>query len=125
MVLLAIIAGEAALVILTTIAQEVLFHGINYYTSTLWDIILGGLATLLAAVLSGAIATAIPLNLSHVPSLVISMIILLEMSYLILSGSLSNPLLFDILSGLSLIVGIWLGYFAVRRSSFIKRQRSG
>ncbi len=119
-VLLAIIAGEAALVLLTSVAQEVLFNGIDFYTSGRLDIILGGLATILAAVMAGAIAAVIPEDRNHIPPLVISVIILLETSYLISTGILPGPFWFDVLSGLSLVAGIWLGYFIIQQSGFQK-----
>ena len=124
-IFLAVIAGEAALVLLTTIAQEVLFNGIDYYTSGRSDMILGGLATLLAAVIAGAIAAIIPEDRIHIPPLVISMIILLEVSYLYTAGILTGPLWFDVLSGLSLVAGIWMGYYIILRSGFIKAHDAG
>ncbi len=124
-IFLAVIAGEAALVLLTTVAQEVLFNGIDYYTSSRSDMILGGLATLLAAVIAGAIAAIIPKDRIHIPPLVISMIILLEVSYLYTAGILTGPLWFDVLSGLSLVAGIWMGYYIILRSGFIKAHDAG
>ncbi|HMB63167.1 MAG TPA: hypothetical protein VKN36_08855, partial [Eudoraea sp.] len=58
-IILAAVIGEIALVLLTTVAQEVLYNGISYYTSSSSDLIFGGLATLIAAVLAGMVASAI------------------------------------------------------------------
>lgn len=113
-IFLAALAGEFVLVGLTTLAQEVLFDGIDYYTSSLSDIFLGGLATFLAAVLAGVIAAIIVRGRTPLPHLIISLLIVLEMAYLITSGLLPGPVWFDLLSGLGLIIGIWTGHFATR-----------
>lgn len=113
-ILLATIVGELILIVLTTLAQEVLFNGIDYDTSSLSDIFFGGLTTFLAAVLAGMTAALIVRGRTLLPHLFISLLILLEMVYLVTSGLLSGPLWFDTLSGLGLIIGVWTGHFATR-----------
>jgi len=114
-ILLAVLAGYLALILLTTVAQEVMFSGIDYYDSPRDDLIFGGLATFIAAVFSGMVAAILVDGRSVIPHLVISILILTETTYLILSGTLRGPLWFDILSGLALIIGVWAGHFAIRR----------
>ena len=114
-VILAIVLGEISLVLLTTIAQEVLYDGISFATSSNNDIMFGGLATFLAAVIAGIVAAAITKASTRVPPSIISILVLAEMTYLMISGKLTNPIWFDVLSGLSLILGIWLGYYIVKK----------
>lgn len=110
-IFLAVVLGEISLILLTTIAQEVMFDGIDYYTSPLSDIFFGGLATFFASVLAGLVAS-LPVHCKSVlPHIILSCLILLETTVLLITGVLSGPLWFDILSGLSLIPGIWVGHF--------------
>ncbi len=76
LILLATVLGEVALILLTTVAQEVMFDGIDYYTSALGDIFFGGLATFIAAVFSGMLASLIVRGSSVVPHGLISAMIL-------------------------------------------------
>jgi hypothetical protein len=111
MILLAIIGGEVALVLLTTVAQEVLFDGISYRQSPIFDLVVGGAATILAAVLSGLLARLICKETYATVPVVISILIAIETTYLISRGVTGDPVWFDILAGLSLIAGIWIGFY--------------
>ncbi|MEW2922767.1 hypothetical protein AB1A65_14940 [Muricauda sp. ANG21] len=109
-IVLAIIGGEIALIIFATIAQEVLFNGISYTTSSFSEIVFGGLATFIAAILAGAVARLIIHGKINLVPLGISVLITLEMTYLIVTGKTGDPIWFDILAGGSLIAGVWLGF---------------
>lgn len=111
-IILAAIVGEIALILLTTIAQEVMFDGIDFYTSPMADIVFGGLATFIAAVLAGMVAAFPVKAASWVPQLIISIIIVLETAYLMASGALNGPVWFDLLASGSLIIGVWAGHYA-------------
>ena len=113
--IVAIVIGEIALVLLTTLAQEVLFDGISYTQSSQKDLILGGIATFLAAVLAGWVAALIGGKNNWWPHLFISVIITIEMTYLISKGLTKDPIWFDVLAGLSLIFGVWLGFAIQQR----------
>lgn len=118
-ILLAVLLGEVSLILLTTVAQEVMFDGIDYYNSPLSDIFFGGIATFIAAVLAGMVASLIVRGTTLIPHIIISCLIMVEMSYLLASGTLNGPFWFDILSGFSLIVGVWAGHYATQ--TFIYR----
>lgn len=111
-IILAALVGEIVLILLTTVAQEVLFDGIDYYNSSMFDIFFGGIATFIAAVIAGLVAALIVRGKTVVPQLIISVIIVVETSALILTGVLHGPLWFDIAGGFSLILGVWAGHFA-------------
>ena len=114
-IILATVFGEALLILLTTVAQEVLFDGISYSTSSDFDIYVGGLATFVAAVLAGVAASLIVKGQNHVPQLIITFLISAETTYLIVAGKTTDPIWADALAGLSLVVGVWLGHFIVQR----------
>lgn len=111
-IILAAVLGEITLILGTTLAQEVLFDGIDYYTSPMSDIVFGGLATFIAAVLAGVVAAMPVKAVSRLPHLIISLIIVMETTYLMASGSLNGPLWFDLLALASLIIGVWAGHYA-------------
>ncbi|GAA4276565.1 hypothetical protein [Aquimarina mytili] len=107
--ILGILLGEIALILCTTIAQEVLFNGVNS-RSSIAVIAFGGLLTFLAAVFAGLISRIIGrIYTITIPS-VISFFIILEMTYLVFSDITKDPVWFDILAGIGLISGIWIGY---------------
>lgn len=114
-IVLAAVIGEVALVLLTTLAQEALFDGISYSTSSNFDIIFGGLATFIAAVLSGIVTSIIARRYSYWPHIIISLVITAETTFLIAKGKTGDPIWADALAGLSLILGVWLGRFLVMK----------
>lgn len=120
-IILAILGGEIALILFTTIAQEVLFDGISYQNSPLFDIVFGGLATFIAAILAGVVARLIIKTPIKVVPLAISIIITTETIYLIYAHVTTGPLWFDLLAGAALIVGIWLGFYYSMLSLLQKR----
>lgn len=109
-IIAAIFGGELALILFATVAQEVLFNGIRYNTSPMSEIFLGGLATFAAAIFAGITARLIMKEYHKVVPIAISIIITAEMTYLITINKTGDPAWFDGMGGLSLIVGIWLGY---------------
>ncbi len=116
--ILAIILGEIALILCTTIAQEVLFDGVNSH-STISTIVFGGFFTFLAAVVAGWVSRIIGRNYTIIIPSVLSFFILAEITYLIFSGITHDPVWFDILAGSGLIIGVWTGYhFPEIKNSF-------
>lgn len=114
-IVFAILLGEITLILLTTFAQEVLFDGISYRISSNFDIYVGGFATFIAAVFAGLIASFINKVKNYIPQIIISFFISVETIFLISSNRTGDPIWADVLAGLSLIIGIWLGHFIVQR----------
>jgi hypothetical protein len=109
--ILSVIIGELGLVVLTTFVQEYIFRGISYTTSPLPVLIIGGLLTFLAAIGAG-ILSALPSGKAlHMVPIILSLLVVLEMTYLISAGITGDPIWFDILAGFTLIAGICLGYY--------------
>lgn len=113
--------GEVTLVLLTTVAQEVLFDGITFRASSISDLLWGGTATNLAAVISGCVASLVAKEKYIIVPIVVSLFIVADTSYIILKNITGDPVWFDILAGTGLVFGVWLGYFLVH---FIKSNRS-
>lgn len=114
-VVLAAVVGEAVLVLLTTVAQEVIVDGVNLETSSTLDLFLGGGATLLAGIITGLIISLISGKTVKLPHIIISLLIGIETTYLIVSNKVSGPIWFDIVSGLALIGSIWIGYILFQK----------
>jgi len=110
-IVLAILGGEIALIILATVAQEVLFDGINFHSSSPFELIFGGLATTVAAILSGIVGRLIIKKDHKAVPIGISILITAEMTFLILTNKTGDPAWFDIIAGSSLILGIWIGFY--------------
>jgi len=108
-VILAAIAGEAMLVFRITIVHENIFGGISLTVSPFSHVVLGGAGTFLSAFLAGLAAYLIVGRKNVAPHIIISLLIVVETSWLIMYSNTPDPLWFDLLASFSLIVGIWLG----------------
>lgn len=108
-IILAVVAGEFLLVLLTTIAQETIFGGISYTHSPTSHLILGGAGTFLAAFIAGLAAYLVVRRQSLIPNIVISLLILAESTWLIFYRPSPDPLWFELMASFSLLVGVWLG----------------
>ena len=116
-ILLAAIVGEIALAVLTTIAQEVLFGGIDYYISSNFDLVFGGMATFPSRRFG---------RMHRLPDCQKSKF-LATLDHIIFDyrrdglldwygKDFQVPFGSVLRSGLSLIIGVWAGYyFMVRR----------
>ncbi len=113
-IILAIFVGELLLVLGTTLVQEIMFHGIGWYESGPMELVLGGLGSFLAAVLAGAAAFSIVRRQTEIPLGVLSLLVILETFWLIQTGKASGPVWFDVLGGITLVLGFWVGRFLLR-----------
>lgn len=114
-ILIAIIIGELILVLGTTLAQEVIFDGIGWNTSSYTELLIGGFGSFLAAVLSGAVAYLIVKQANQIPIIVLSILVFMETSWLIQSGRFEEPIWFSVVAGGTLIVGFWVGKLILSR----------
>ena len=106
---LGIVLGEITLILCTTIAQEVIFNGVSYYSTTP-VIIFGGFLTFLAAIIAGYVARLVGKRYAIIIPSIISTLIIMETAFLIFSGVTQGPVWFDVIAGFSLVLGIWIGY---------------
>jgi hypothetical protein len=107
--LLAIVASYVVMVILITLAQEVLFGGISYRESSLAVLCGAGILTFLSAIVGGCLVVLLAGRAPTAHALIMSALVLVETTVLILTDRLLGPLWFDLLASGSLIVGILVG----------------
>ena len=108
-IIIATCIGYAAMGLLITAVQEWLFHGINYYKSSLFELIIAGLGTFLSAIAAGWIAYKINSSRTKASNYIMCVLVLFVTAWLITTKKADNPLWFDALAALSLIVGILIG----------------
>ncbi|MCB0655984.1 MAG: hypothetical protein KDC57_07610 [Saprospiraceae bacterium] len=114
-IILAVVVGEAILVVLTTLVQENLFGGISYTNSSRFDLVFGGAGTFLSAVICGAVSYFLVNARTTIPLWIISTLITAESIWLIFFKGTGDPVWFDLLASLSLLAGVWVGALLVRR----------
>ncbi|WP_298899722.1 hypothetical protein [uncultured Psychroserpens sp.] len=110
-IILAVICAEILLIVLITMAQEVIVNGVKLNTSPTSDIIIGGLGTLLSGAIAGSAATLIVGKNNNLPIIILSIFVVIETTYLIVADKINNPIWFDAMAAISLIGTIWLGYY--------------
>ena len=110
-IIFALLAGEITLILLATVAQEVLFDGIRYLSSSKTELFWGGLATFAAAIIAGMTARLVIKDPKHIVPSGISFLIITETTYLTISDKTGDPWWVDALAGFSLIIGIWIGFY--------------
>ena len=115
LILLAVVAGEIVLALLTTLVQEVIYGHIDHWLSAPpLHIVLAGIGNVLAAIVAGWVVGKISSNYLTAPLAIVSLLIAAETTWLISSGRTVDPVWFDVLAGFSLIVGIWIGGYLDR-----------
>ena len=110
-----VIVGYAAMAVLITLVQETWLGGVGYYESSLVELGVAGFFTFLSAAVGAAVGTAIAGVRTRAVAATMSVLVVIETTVLTVSGSLSDPLWFDMVASASLIVGILLGGELVRR----------
>ncbi|MCK8523112.1 hypothetical protein M0D21_16155 [Aquimarina sp. D1M17] len=120
--ILGIVFGEICLIVGTTFTQELVFKGIHYNSSAS-VIAFGGLLTFTAAIVSGHLARIVGRNYTILIPSVLSTLIIMETAYLTFSNITADPVWFDVLSGIGLIIGIWIGYHFIEIKDSFKGQQ--
>ncbi|WP_136465680.1 hypothetical protein [Flagellimonas onchidii] len=111
----ATIIGGLSLILYTTLSQEILLDGLSFCTSTNTELMIGGLATFVSAVVAGFLASLIVVRDNYWPHFAISLFILGKMSFAVLCGQWSGPFWFESGLHLSLLAGLWLGYYGANK----------
>lgn len=109
-----IVAGYLSMVVLITLVQETWLGGVGWEKSSPGVLFVAGALTFLAAVAGGLIGSAIA-GSHRWPGLVMSVLVVVETTYLVASGTVTGPLWFDLLGSASLVVGILLGTEVIAR----------
>ncbi len=115
LILGAALAGQATLYAVLILVQEVIFGGISYYGSSLFDLVVGGFGSFLAAVASGVVAYLVVKGSTIIPHIIITLLLITESTWLIFYRGTEDPLWFDFVASGSLFVGLWLGVWLMKR----------
>lgn len=107
-ILFATIIGYALMGFLITVVQEWIFKGVSYYESSFLELIIAGLGTFISAVIGGSVAFKINQNKTKMSNIIMSLLVVLETSWLFKTNKADGPLWFDVLAASSLIIGIVL-----------------
>nr|WP_298790072.1 hypothetical protein [uncultured Allomuricauda sp.] len=111
----ATIIGGLSLLLYTTISQEILLNELSFCTSSNIELAFGGLATFLSAIVAGFLASLIVVRDNCWPHFAISLFIVAKMSFAVLCGQWSGPFWFESGLHVSLLAGLWLGYYGANK----------
>ena len=104
-----VVFGYWVLAMLITLAFERGLGGVSYSKSSLGVLVLAGFCGFASAVIGGAAAVWISGIRAWVPALIMSVLVVIETTWLLSTGRAEGPVWFDALGALSLIAGIQLG----------------
>ena len=107
--LLAFILGYAVMVVGLYLSQDLFFGGIHIGETKLWQVAIAGFGAVVSAFAGGFVAGKIAPVKTFLPQIILAGETVIESIYLYLTGVFTNPLWFDILSELTLMVGIVAG----------------
>lgn len=108
---LAVVAGYAALVLVSTVVQEIWLGGVSYRRSSLPTLLLAGIFTPLSAVIAGGVTAAIAGWRPWLHALPVMLAIAVETTALYRTGRVDGPLWFEASAALALIGGVALGFW--------------
>jgi hypothetical protein len=107
-ILFGVVIGYGLMVLLITSVQEWIFHGVSYNKSSIAVLVIAGLGTFLSAVAGGWVAFRINSGKTRLSNMIMSVMVVIETTWILLTFKADSPLWFDILAALSLIIGIML-----------------
>ena len=114
MSLLAVVAGYATLAIGSTLVQEVWLGGVSYQQSPRSTLILAGIFTPLCAFAGGAVAAAVGRRAPLWAGAALSMIIVVESTYLYATGRVDGPWWFEAGAAAALVVAVMLACWLLK-----------
>ncbi len=110
-IVIAALVSYALMGLFITAVQEWIFHGVNYHKSSFLVLAVAGLGTFLSAVAAGWIAYRINNYRNRFSNYIMCILVVCETTWLIVTKRADNPIWFDVLAALSLIVGILAGSY--------------
>ncbi|MDW3652161.1 MAG: hypothetical protein R8P61_34115 [Bacteroidia bacterium] len=117
LIALAVVAGYAVMILGLLLTQDLSLGRVEFGITPLWKIPLVGIGALASAALGGWVAFLISKSKKLIPQIIMAGFTIFETTALLMEGALTNPLWFELLSELTLIVGILgAGYLASRGS---------
>ncbi|MEM9001513.1 MAG: hypothetical protein AAGB24_14720 [Bacteroidota bacterium] len=105
------VVGALSLMLYTTLAQDVLLEGVGFCTSSNLDLVFSGLATFVAATISGFLASLIVVKDNFWPHVLISSFVAGKLFFMTFCGFWNGSFWFETGLHLSSIAGLWLGSY--------------
>jgi hypothetical protein len=113
--ILALIAGYAIMILGLYLSQDVTFGGIVIGETKLWQLVIAGIGAFISAFAGGYVATLLAPLKNYIPAIILAVETMIEATLLFIEGQFPNPLWFDIMSELTLAIGIMAGgYYYLR-----------
>ena len=109
---LATVFGALTLLLFTTITRDILFNGLSLCSSSSLELAFGSLTLFSAAVAAGFITSIIVVRKTFLPHLLISIGVLVKMSFMTSCFHLTGAFLFDLTINALLIFGLWIGNYS-------------
>lgn len=106
---LGVVVGYAMMVVLITLVQEVWFGGVGWNETPFGPLAVAGLFTCVAGAIGAIVACAIARLAGRLAAVVMAILTVVETTVLLLGGTLSGPLWFDVASEASLAAAILIG----------------
>lgn len=119
LIALAVVAGYAVMILGLLLTQDLSLGRVEFGITPFWKIPLVGIGALASAALGGWVAFLISKSKKLIPQIIMAGFTIFETTALLMEGVLTNPLWFELLSELTLIVGIiGAGYLASKGRLF-------
>lgn len=109
--LFATVVGLTALLLYTTIVQDVLFKGVTFCNASTGQLTYKLLAFGSAGLVTGFLTSLLVLQDNYYPNIVLSVTIIGKAFFFVGCGSFVVPFWYDALLGSFLISGLWMGYY--------------
>lgn len=106
---LSVIVGYVVMVLLLVVAQDLTFGRPELGTTPFYNIFFAGIGSVLAAVGGGWAAGQIKRHKQLWPQQIMCLLLIVESTYLITNGILTNPIWFELLASMSLLFGVLIG----------------
>lgn len=104
-----VILGYLVMVLLLVVAQDLTFGRPELGTTPFLNIFFAGIGSVLAAVGGGWVAGQIKRHKQLWPQQIMCLLLIVESTYLMTNGILTNPIWFELLASMSLIFGVLIG----------------
>jgi hypothetical protein len=105
-ILLATLVGYITMGLLITVVQEWIFGGVSFNKSSFTVLTIAGTGTFLSAIIGGWLAFAFNSYTTKTSNIIMSVIVIVETTWILVTFKATSPLWFDVLAALSLIIGI-------------------
>lgn len=121
--ILAVIAGYTLMVSGLYVSQDVAFGEIIIGKTKIWQLVIAGLGAIFSAFAGGFVAGRLAPIKDRTPQVILTFGIFVETTAHYLEGSFINPLWFDMIAGLILIIGVFCGghyYLSKRKKKLLQ-----